>query len=162
MEQEQPKSPEERTTAFFDRPSIDVAQELSERVYLFGLRKGQFPKGDAKTILISTPEGEKRYKITVTEPYAEEGVNRVWKGTRLQKIRSLQPGEVIAFQYRAAILSFIKTVGGGNILIREIEDEESQEKTKSPTQVSQKLGLAHGQEGRLVYQENDVLEFRRK
>lgn len=159
MSSEQQITLEDQTSAFFDRPASEVVRELSETVYIYGKNKRDFPTGQAKTILLETPTGEKSFKITLAELYTEEDLEALLLMERLQKLRSMQRGGIIAFPYRVGTLSFIKTRGGENILIRELEDIQTGKKTKNPTEVTRILGLASRQEGKLTYLGGDKLKF---
>ena len=104
---------------------------------------------------------EMGYRGVLAEAYGEEDATRVWQRGRLERLRSLPPGGVVAFAFRASTLSFIKTKGGENILIREVEDVETGGRLKTPSEVSKLLGLSHGDEGRLVNVGRGVFKFQR-
>lgn len=142
---------EERSAAFFDRIALAVAVEISERVFILGLAEGRFPKGAPKVIRIPGAGGDKSFKVTLVEAYTEEDMEALGLYSRLEKIRSMRSGEVVAFAYRAGLLSFIKTRGGENILIRELEDFESGERTRSLSQVTKTLGLEKGEMGKFIF-----------
>lgn len=162
MGKEQLKTPEERTRVFFDRSSDAVVDELSSRIY--SAREGERPeivkgKGKGKELTVFTSEGEKIYKITLAQAYLETDAIRVWKGKRMQQIKLLAPGEVVGYNSRAGKLTFIKTRGAENIQIRELTEIGTDKKTKNSTEVTEMLGLSHGEEGRLTFVDENRLRF---
>lgn len=162
MERKNKPSPEwKRTNSFFKRPADAVARDIAKRVYDPEKKKSEFVEGNPKVVIVDTPLGETRYRITLAEPYLEQEAGKVWQTARLEKIKALASGEVIAFTFRSSSLSFIKTVGGDNVLLRELENMETGEKTKSPTEVTKILGLSHDQEGRLTNLGRGVLKYER-
>lgn len=148
-------SMEARTQAFFSRPSDEVAKELAEKV--------RETDGDNVTYLEGTPKflqiGTKKYKIKEAEAYLEKEAGRVWQNKRIEAIKALAYGEIIAFQYRSSILSFIKAQGGDNILVRTLEDSATGEIIGSPIAVSKILGLTHNGEGRLTFIDESTIKF---
>jgi hypothetical protein len=152
---------ESPTHAFFNRSAEEVIVDLTERIYEPDTRSHDFARGNSKTIVVKNPQGETSFRITLAQKYSENDPNKTWKGSRLEKIRSLAPGEVIAFNFRASSLSFIKTAGGDNILIIELQDVDSGERTTSPTHVTKILGLHHIQEGRLTSMGRGLLRFQK-
>lgn len=159
MTREQLSTPEMRTQIFFDRPAGLVVGELAEHVYEKDEGKVMVSDGQAKTLQIATPEGDRSYKITLAQDYPETEAIRVWKGKRAEQIRSLAPGETITYRSRAGELTFVKTRGADNILLRGLEDLTSGKKIQSPTEVTRTLGLSHGDGGRLTVAGEDQLRF---
>jgi hypothetical protein len=157
-----PPKEELKTLMFFDRPSDAVAPDLSERVMEKDDNKQiTYSDGKAKIIRIKTQEGEKRFKVKLVEPYLEVEAMQVWKSKRLERIRSLQPGEIVCFNFRGAVLSFIKTRGGDNILLRVLEDLDTGDVISTPTAVSALLGLTHDAEAKLTYVDEESFVFGR-
>src|SRR3989338_6931347 len=99
MEREKPTPAEKKTRAFFGRPANIVVSELSGNVYEPQKRMAEFAEGKAKIIRVPTPVGETRFKITLAEAYSGEDAIRVWQRARLEKLRSLLPGGIIAFRF---------------------------------------------------------------
>lgn len=147
------------TRRFFERPADIVVSELSARVYEKDGDQVQISDGQAKIIQVDTPEGAKNYRITSAEAYFAREATRIWKGRRSAEINALAPGEAITYRSRSGELTFIKTVGADNILLRGLEDTESGQRLNNPTEVSQALGLTHRQEGRLSLVEQDRFRF---
>jgi|GEM_PF-3427013 len=147
------------TQSFFHRPAHDVVRELSERVYIRGDDPVRFPFGNAKVLPIDIGEGLRDYKITLAEAYSEEDVVAVGQKGRLPILQGMISGEVIAFPYRSARLSFIKTINGENILIREIEDLATGKRTRTATEVTNILGLSQESWGKLTLLEDGMLHF---
>src|SRR3990167_6822874 len=149
MEREKQEPIDKKTDRFFSRQAEIVVREFADMVYEPDKPRGQYERGKSKVLIIGSQRKEKSYRVVLAEAYGEEDATRVWQRGRLERLRSLPPGGVVAFAFRASTLSFIKTKGGENILIRELEDVETGEKLKSPTEVTRILGLTHGEEGRL-------------
>lgn len=149
------------TLAFFNRPAADVVADIAERVYIVDTPKALFPEGRAKTLVIGGEHGGERFKITLAEPYSEDDASQVWQGSRLERIKGLQPGGIVAFTFRSGTLSFIKTTNGDNVLLHGLVDLTSGDQLVKPTQVSKKLGLSHGEEGQLTVRQDEIIFSKR-
>ena len=161
MEREKQEPIDKKTDRFFSRQAEIVVREFADMVYEPDKPRGQYERGKSKVLIIGSQRKEKSYRVVLAEAYGEEDATRVWQRGRLERLRSLPPGGVVAFAFRASTLSFIKTKGGENILIREVEDVETGGRLKTPSEVSKLLGLSHGDEGRLVNVGRGVFKFQR-
>lgn len=161
MTREQLGAPEMRTHVFFDRPADLVVGDFTEGVYEKHDGKVTVTKGQAKILEAGGPEGDRAYRITLAEAYQETEAIRVWKGRRAEQIRALAPGETVTYRSRAGELTFVKTRGADNILIRGLEDVGTGKKIQTPTEVSRTLGLSHGDEGRFTFTAEGRLRLER-
>lgn len=155
--------PELEVEAFFNRPSEEVVGNLSEKAYdvVYGVVEIRDGTNSPKTIVVSTPEGDKEYKVALAQAYSEDDPGRIWKGIRLAQIRAMPPGGVVVYRARSGTLPFVKTRGGDNILIRELENVGTGEKLTNPTAVASVFGLSHREEGRLSFSGPNTLRFER-
>lgn len=151
---------DEDTRKFFSKPASEVVAKIAERYYLADQKIKDAVPGKAKDLIIPTDEGERTFRILLAQAYAENDANQTWKGTRIQEIRSLTPGEIIAYGTRAGVLPFIKTIDGDNILLRVLEDIATKEKVETATAIAKILGLKHKNVGRLKLID-DRLKFER-
>lgn len=143
---------------FFRRSVEVVAQELSERIYDRSIHLAVKTNNPGKIIRISTPEGDRDFKIAVAEPFLELDATPIWKGKRAEKLRQLNPGETITFRSRSGVLTFIKTEGADNIFLHTLENLATKQKIGA-SRISGLLGLSSGDTGRLSFIENDQFEF---
>lgn len=155
------RTPEEKTISFFDRPANEVVRDLSERIFIKGVPKRDLPQGTPMAITVMTEEGIEKFKITLAEPYAGNDANRIWKKSRSEVLKDLEPGTVVVFSYRDGILPFISTQGADNILIRELQNTGTGDRVVNPTNVAKVLGLSHGDSGKLNFTSGDELKFTR-
>lgn len=151
----------ELTMIFFDRSVDKVVSEFADEVYRKIEGKVVISEGKGKKLSVFTESGERNYKIVQAEPYSEQEPTLVWKGKRSHQIRSLGAGETITYASRSGKLTFVKTRGADNILIRKLKDLETGQVIENPTQVTNVLGLSHGDEGRLEFVGQDSFVFKR-
>ncbi len=154
-----PKELDEKTLIFFDRPSNNVALELAQKTYSSAQKPGEAEDGTPKEIQITVGEEEAVFKVVLAQSYLESDANRIWKTRRLQQLKELLPGDIQTFRSRAGLLSFIKTTGGDNILLRRLEDVLTGEQINSATEISKLLGLSHNERGRLRFIDDNRLRF---
>lgn len=148
-------SMEARTQAFFNKPADEVVKELAEKVRETDEDNINYSVGTPKFLQVGT----KKYKIKEAEAYLEKEAGKIWQNKRIEAIKALASGEMIAFQYRTSVLPFIKARSGDNILIRSLEDTDTGEIIGNPTEVSKILKLTHNDEGRLTFVDPDTLRF---
>ncbi|OGE64621.1 hypothetical protein A3I48_00250 [Candidatus Daviesbacteria bacterium RIFCSPLOWO2_02_FULL_36_7] len=148
-----------KTRTFFSRPADIVVSELAANIYGKDEGKVTFVSGQAKIIKVETPEGVKNYRIAVAESYLEQEASPIWKGKRAEQIRGLAAGETITYRSRSGELTFIKTTGADNILIRGLKEVETGQDIINASEVTRTLGLNPGATGRLTLVDNDHLRF---
>jgi hypothetical protein len=149
-----------KTKVFFDRPAGTVAGELADRVFQKDVP--ETVTGNGKIIEIETNDGVQKWRVTVAESYSGDTPGKVWSGKRSNQIGNMESGGIITYSYRGrATLSFIKTKGIDNILIRGMINTKTEQVAATPTQVSQVLGLSVQQEGRVTFSPNGNLRFTR-
>lgn len=149
------------TEAFFGRPVQIVAREFAVGLYDHKTKLVTPTGNPGKTVVVSTPEGDKEYRVTIVEPYLEVNATLIWQGKRAQEIRDLSAGETITYNSRSGKLTFIKTTGADNIWIcglEEVGTGEAKAKT-TPSEVTKTLGLVSRDIGRLTLIEGDRFRF---
>lgn len=137
-------TPEERTQAFFRRPTQTVVADLAERVYERNVKEEYWQEGSAKLIQINTPDGLRTFRITAAEACPEASATAIWRGKRANEIRELPTAATVTYQSRAGEMTFIKTQGADNIALRALEDMQTGERFKNAKQVTRALGLNVG------------------
>lgn len=150
-----------KTRTFFGRPADIVVPELAANVYGKDGGKVTLTPGQAKIIEVETPEGARNYRVEVAEAYFEQEATPIWKGKRAEQIRGLAGGETITYRSRSGELTFVKTRGADNILIRELVEVETNERVPNASKVTKTLGLNPGATGRLTLVDSNHLRFTR-
>lgn len=144
---------------FFNRPVETVADEFSVGIYNHKTKKVVATGNPGRIVVVTTPEGDKQYRVTVVEPYLEQEASPIWKGKRADEIRNLADGELISYNSRSGELTFIKTTGADNILIRGLEEIGTGLKITTASEVTRKLGLSQREIGRLTLVEGNQFRF---
>lgn len=147
------------TEAFFGRPVETVAKEFAAGLYNHKTKLVTPTGNPGKTIVVSTPEGDKEYRVTAVEPYLEVNATLIWQGKRAEEIRNLSAGETITYNSRSGQLTFIKTEGADNIWIYGLEEAGTRKATTNPSEVTKTLGLVSRDIGRLTLVEGDRFRF---
>lgn len=144
---------------FFNRPVETVASKFSVGIYDHETKKVVATRNPGKIVVVTTPEGDKQYRVTVVEPYLEQEASPIWKGKRADEIRNLADGESITYNSRSGKLTFIKTTGADNILIRGLEEIGTGFKMTTASEVTKTLGLGPREIGRFTLIEGDKFRF---
>lgn len=103
--------------------------------------------------------GDQKFRILSVKVFLEKEAHSVWKGKRAEKIRNLAAGEIIAFNSRGSVLTFIKTQSADNLLLQSLENVEIGERILTPKAVSALLGMSHEQEARLTLMQDNTFRF---
>lgn len=144
---------------FFSRPVGTVATEFATGIYDRKNKSVTATGNPGKILQVSTPEGDKQFRVTVVEPYLENDATLIWKGKRAEEIRDLASGETITYRSRSGELTFIKTTEADNILIRRLEEVGTGLKIATASEVTKILGLTQREIGRLTLIEGDQFRF---
>ena len=154
-----PASLEAQTHALFSGPSTEVVNRIAAHVYELTEHGVVYSEGSPKVMIVPTPEGDKRLQIEVAEAYLEIEASKLWRGRRRSIIRGLEPGEMVSFNSRSGVLSFVKTQDGDNIMLRSLVDIDSGDRYVTPTAVSELLGMEHDHQARLMLTPTGELQF---
>lgn len=144
---------------FFSRSVGTVATEFAAGIYDRKNKSVTATGNPGKIMQVSTPEGDKQFRVTVVEPYLENDATLIWKGKRAEEIRDLASGETITYRSRSGELTFIKTTEADNILIRRLEEVGTGLKIATASEVTKILGLTQREIGRLTLIEGDQFRF---
>lgn len=124
---------------FFNRPAKEIIKEFL-----------------GSTLVI----GSKRFLLAQARSYNIDSPGRNWKGARTEELKSMNPGEVIAYDFRGSLLSYLIVAGGDNIMLRSFENVQSGEILSRCREVTEALGFTeHGQKGRLTLMDPEGEEF---
>ena len=157
MSGERPITPELFTEFFFNRPAEIVVADLAAQVYGIENDHTVIQEGNPKLLQLALDVGIKTYRIMTAQAYQQVNTAKIWKGKRAEQINKLPSGGVVTYKSRASELTFIKTSGADNILLRQLEDIETGEVIPNATGVSQALHVTHGDTGRLLFENGSKL-----
>lgn len=146
---------------FFNRPVGTVATEFAAGIYDRKTKSVTATGNPGKIMQVATAEGDKQFKVTSVEPYLEADASPIWQGKRADEIRALTGGETITYNSRSGKLTFIKTMGADNILIRGLEEVGTGLKINTASEVTKALDLSQREVGRLTLVEDDQFRFAR-
>lgn len=144
---------------FFNRSVGTVATEFAAGIYDHKTKSVTTTGNPGKIMQISTPEGNKQFRVTVVEPYLEDDATPIWKGKRANEIRALAAGETITYRSRSGELTFIKTIEADNILIRGLKEIETGREIATASEVTRALGLIQREIGRFTLVEDNKFRF---
>lgn len=144
---------------FFNRSVGAVATEFAAGIYDRATKSVTATGNSGKIMQVSTPAGDKEFRVTVVEPYLEGDATPIWKGKRADEIRALAAGETITYRSRSGELTFIKTTEADNILIRGLEEIGTGLKIITASEATRVLDLTQREIGRFTLVEGDQFRF---
>lgn len=111
-------------TGFFGKPGEEVAASISGSWAKHPDRQETF-QGSAAIIGLETPNGLRFFRLDNAYYYNDEYTKKRWPNTRGPELASMQPGEVVGYQFHQTVLTFIKVgpVGdASNIQLAELTE----------------------------------------
>lgn len=156
-----PKTVEELTREFFNRPARVVAADIAEKWYSDGEEPRLAIPGRPTILTVANQGNTREFRIKLAQAFSAEKPGKIWKGKVLEELRGLDLGTIVVYRRRIGLIPFLVAQDGDNIALRGIEDIETGEQFTSGIQVATALGLEANQKGKLIYGGFDRFNFSR-